>query len=76
VFVVVVVYFVIDSFRKLLDTPSYIKKGEMGGECSKHSETIMRTKFWSENLKGNNHSVTLCIDERILLNANIHVVVR
>jgi len=48
----------------------------MGGECSKHSETIMRTKFWSENLKGNNHSVTLCIDERILLNANIHVVVR
>jgi hypothetical protein len=49
VFIVVVVYFVIDSIRKLLDTPSYIRNNKrfqtMNIVCSKVS-VIIRPKAY------------------------------
>jgi len=37
----------------------------MGRSCSMHREMRNYTKFWSENLKGRNHTEELGIDGRI-----------
>jgi hypothetical protein len=39
-------------------------------QVSRKGRWEMRTKFWSENLKGRDHSEDLGVDGRILLNGS------
>jgi hypothetical protein len=44
-----------------------IKKDEMGVMCSIHTRVRIHIKFWSEILKGRDHSEELGIDGMIIL---------
>jgi hypothetical protein len=38
------------------------KEYEMGGACNTHGRDERQAKFWSENLKGKDHSEDLGVD--------------
>jgi hypothetical protein len=41
--------------------------GEMGGACNTHGRVKIPTKFWSENVKGGDHSEDLYVYGEIIL---------
>jgi len=61
VFIAVSVYFIIDSVRKLLDTPSYSRKYIWVGNCGSPVSTVTRlgvgqTEFASASIQALGHS--------------------
>jgi hypothetical protein len=63
-----------EELNSFYASPMMMKNDEMGGSCSRNVRDEKCVQFWSEKLKGGDHSEDLGVDGRIVLECILKVI--